>query len=233
MTNKNLNIILGIIAFAAFFLGLWPVTLLIIIGMIIAKFRTSKKQPEHSEPEPIQAEPTPKPTEQDVRDLAYRVILRRVTEMVQSSYPEARWIWESPNVRQLLETGGDVFILLNRAGGFRRAKVNISGFYVTGIEYESAPQQNKESSESDTEQTVDEVQPENYELIAFEWVEAHIMDLNERCNEAIGNGMAELLIKADELPVPESWLDICHELERADICEAKYVQEGIKINLMQ
>lgn len=232
MTSKNLNIILGIIAFAALFLGLWPVTLLIIIGMVIAKFKTSKKQPEQTEPEPIRPKPVPKPTEQDVRELAYRVILRRVTEMVQSSYPEARWIWESPNIRQLLETGGDVFILLNRAGGFRRAKVNISGFCVTGIEYESAPQQNKESSES--EETADnETQPENYELIAFEWVEAHIMELNERCNEAIGNGMTELLIKADELPVPESWLDICHELERADICEVKCVQEGIKINLMQ
>ena len=232
MTDKNLFIVLGIIAVTALFLGLWPVTLLIIIGMIILKLKSSKKQAEQETPEPIQDKPAPKPTEQDVRDLAYRVILRRVTEMVQSQYPEARWIWESPNIRQLLETGGEIFILLNRAGGFRRAKVNISGFSVTGIEYESAPEQNKNPSE--TEEPADEgIQPENYELIAFEWVEAHIMELNERCNEAIGNGMTELLIKADELPVPESWLDICHELERADICEAKYVQEGIKINLMQ
>lgn len=232
MTDKNLFIVFGIIALATLFLGLWPITLLIIIGMVILKLKSTKKQAEMKEPEPIQDKPVQKPTEQDVRELAYRVILRRVTEMVQSKYPEARWIWESPNIRQLLENGGEVFILLNRAGGFRRAKVNISGFSVTGIEYESAPMQDKKSTESE-ETTDDATQPENYGLIAFEWVAAHIMELNERCNEAIGNGMAELLIKADELPVPESWSDICRELERADICEVKCVSEGIKINLIR
>lgn len=232
MTDKNLYIVMGIAAVAALLLGLWPITLVIIIGMVIVKLRLSGKETKADATETVQDKPAPKPTEQDVRELAYRVILRRVTEIVQGTYPEARWIWESPNIRQLLETGGEIFILLNRAGGFRRAKVNISGFYVTGIDYESVLKSDNNPSETE-ETTDDETQPDNYELIAFEWVEAHIMELNERCNEAIGNGMAELLIKADELPIPESWSDICRELERADICEVKCVSEGIKINLIK
>ncbi len=233
MSNRNLFIVLGIIAFIALFLGLWPITLLIIIGIITTKLVSLRKKEEPDESEPIPEKPAPQPTEQDVKDLAYRVTLRRVTEMVRGTYPDARWIWESPNIRQLLESGGEVFILLNRAGGFRRAKVNISGFNVIGIEYESAPQRSDDKSEFDNEQSDTEPQTENYGLIAFEWVEANIISLNERCNEAIGDGITELLIKADELPVPESWQDICRELERADICEVKCVSEGIKINLMQ
>ena len=51
--------------------------------------------------------------------------------------------------------------------------------------------------------------PENYGLIAFQWVEAHVMELNDRCNEAIGEGLTEYLIPASELPVSESWEEIC------------------------
>ena len=89
---------------------------------------------------------------------------------------------------------------------------------------------------SDTAITTEESdapQKESYELLAFEWVEAHIMSLNERCNEAIGQGKSELLLTADELPVPESWEDICSELYRADFCEVECTAEGIRINLTQ
>ena len=72
-------------------------------------------------PLPLLPEPVKEATEKDVQVLAYSVILRRVTELVLSEYPEARWIWEAPNAERLIRENQEVFILLNRAGGYRRA----------------------------------------------------------------------------------------------------------------
>ena len=77
------------------------------------------------------------------------------------------------------------------------------------------------------------IQKESLKLIAFEWAEAHIFELNTRCNEAIGQNLSELLIYADELPAKESWEDVCGELVRAGLEDACCVPEGIKINLTQ
>ena len=149
-------------------------------------------------------------------------ILRRITELVTAEYPEARWVWEAPNAKALFETGADLFVLLNRAGGYRRAKVIIHNLQVLGIEYETA-----------AEPANPEPEKESFQLIAFEWAEAHIFELNTRCNEAIGQNLSELLIYADELPAKESWEDVCDELSRAGLEEVQCVPEGIKINLTQ
>ena len=74
---------------------------------------------------------------------------------------------------------------------------------------------------------------DNYELLAFEWADAHILELNERCNEAIGQGHTELLLTADELPLTASWPSICEELRRADLRDVECVSEGIIIKLSQ
>ena len=76
--------------------------------------------------------------------LAYSVILRRVTELVLSEYPEARWVWEAPNAEKLIRENQEVFILLNRAGGYRRAKVVIRNLQVVGIDYN--PQTEEEAT---------------------------------------------------------------------------------------
>ena len=86
-------------------------------------------------------------TEQDVMALAYSLILKRVTAIVLAEYPEARWVWEAPNAPRLIELGEDVFILLNRAGGYRRAKVVIRSLKVIGIQYQEAPAQKDEPAE--------------------------------------------------------------------------------------
>ena len=99
--------------------------------------------------------------------------------------------------------------------------------------HNEAAETEQEPEQSDAEISPEEEQNENYELIAFEWVDAHIIELNERCNEAIGHGITELLLQADELPVSDSWPDICCELKRSDIEEVTVVPEGIKINLLQ
>lgn len=232
-------VILGLLALLNFICRLWPILLLIILGIFVAALRLlflSSRNVEVIEPLPLLPEPVREPTEQDVQALAYAVILRRITELVLSEYPDARWVWEMPDAQKRLQDGLEVFILLNRAGGYRRARVLVSNLQVTGLEYLSMPQQpgfSQPEGEDGSGQNQDEPETQNYELLAFEWVEAHILELNSRCNEAIGEHLSELILLAEELPVRESWPDICRELMRSGLEEAKCVPEGIKINLTQ
>ena len=229
--------LLGLLALLTFICRLWPILLLIILGIFVAALRLlylSSRKVDIVEPMPLPALPEPKkdPTEKDVKDLAYSVILRRITELVSQDYPEARWIWEKPNARKLIEAGDEVFILLNHAGGYNRAKVIISNLQVVSIDY--APKVKPIATENtDKEDVYISEKDENFELIAFEWVEAHIMELNTRCNEAIGEGMSDIIIFSNELPTKESWPDICKELIKGGLKNIKCTPEGIKIYLTQ
>ena len=228
-------VILVMLTLLMYLCRLWPIIFLLIIGIFITALRLlflSPKRVEVVEPLPLPALPEPKePTEKDVKDLAYSVILGRITELVITSYPEARWVWETPNARQLIELGEDVFILLNRAGGFRRAHVVIQNLQVVTIEYNCAPAKTTESEDDDAD--TNEPQEENFDLVAFEWADAHIMELNKRFNEAIGEGMTEIILTSDELPVKEIWPAVCKELEKNGLDELKCISQGIKINLTQ
>lgn len=251
-------VILGLLALLTFICRLWPILLLVILGIFVAAIRLlflASRRIETVEPQPIPQEPVREPTEKDVRALAYAVILRRITELVTEEYPQARWVWEIPDAKQEIEKGGDVYILLNRAGGYRRARVILQNLQVVRIDYHpSDPMGNtdpepvddtaagseefdeddvSENGEPDDGESADDEEPvkENYGLIAFEWVEAHILELNERCNESMGQGFTELILISEELPVQESWPDICHELCRAGLADVQPVPDGIKINL--
>ena len=231
-------VLLGMLALLTFICRLWPILLLIILGIFAAVIRLlflSSRKIEVIVPFPLLPEPVKEATEKDVQVLAYSVILRRVTELVLSEYPEARWVWEAPNVEKLIRENQEVFILLNRAGGYRRAKVVIRNLQVVGIDYN--PQTEEEEATLEPENNVpdsdEEPEVQNYELLAFEWADAHIFELNARCNEAIGENLSELILLAEELPVRESWADICRELIRAGLEDVQCVPEGIKINLTQ
>lgn len=255
-------VILGLLALVMFICRLWPILLLVVLGIFIAALRLlflSSRRVEVIEPMPIQPEPVREPTEKDVRALAYSVILRRITELVTEEYPQARWVWESSNAKQEIEKGGEVYILLNRAGGYRRARIVLRNLQVVRIDYhpteteenpapvdDGSPENGKSDGEEPTEEngtndkepsddaeTPEDEEPvkENYELLAFEWVEAHILELNERCNEAVGQDFTELILMAEELPVLESWPDICRELGRVGLPDVQCVPDGIKINL--
>lgn len=232
---RETMLLIGILAAITLICRLWPLLLLMLLSLfaalIVLLFRITA-QPEIIEPKPVpeaSEKPVRIPTQNDVYELAYSVILGRVTQMVHQSYPQARWIWESSNIRQLIENGEDVFILLNRAGGYRRAKVMITNLQVKDIVFIGL-NTSEADEKPDIFETDDDV-PENYELLAFEWVEAHIIDINNRCNEAIGEGESGVLIPADELPVKESWLDVCRQLEKVEIENSECVPEGIQINL--
>lgn len=241
MTHEAL-IILGVLAFFTFMFRLWPLLVLVIFciigGAIRLLFLKAKgetvKQTENKTDEPERA-----PTERDVRDLAYSVILTRISELVSSEYPTAKWVWEKPNARKLIESGEEVFILLNGAGGYRKAKVRIQSLQVAGIDYVTAelpkkPQVENEAEEDDDEaEEVSEPIPVNYGLVAFEWVEAHIMELNVKINDAIAQGQEEYLIPEEELPTKESYAAIIEELGRQDIENAAEDPHGIKIEFKQ
>ena len=228
-------VLLGMLALLTFICRLWPTLLLIILGIFAAVIRLlflSSRKIEVIVPFPLLPEPVKEATEKDVQVLAYSVILRRVTELVLSEYPEARWVWEAPNAEKLIRENQEVFILLNRAGGYRRAKVVIRNLQVVGIDYN--PQTEEEATlepENNVPDSDEEPEVQNYELLAFEWADAHIFELNARCNEAIGENLSELILLAEELPVRESWADICRELIRAGLEDVQCVPEGIKINL--
>ena len=231
-------VLLGMLALLTFICRLWLILLLIILGIFAAVIRLlflSSRKIEVIVPLPLLPEPVKEATEKDVQVLAYSVILRRVTELVLSEYPEARWVWEAPNAEKLIRENQEVFILLNRAGGYRRAKVVIRNLQVVGIDYN--PQTEEEEATLEPENNVpdsdEEPEVQNYELLAFEWADAHIFELNARCNEAIGENLSELILLEEELPVRESWADICRELIRAGLEDVQCVPEGIKINLTQ
>lgn len=230
-------VILGVLALLLFICRLWPILLLVILGIFIAVVRLlflSAKKVEIIEPLPQLAKPA-EPTEKDVEELAYSTIQRRITELVLADYPDARWVWRTPNARENILNGEMVYILLGRAGGYRQAQVLVQNLRVCGLAFQSAPdtavQDMPDTQEDDEEQAPE--QPQNFEYLAFEWVDAHAVELNERCNESIAQGFSSLLLDADELPAPESWPDICRELDRNGIENCECAENGIQIHLTQ
>lgn len=235
-TAADILILLGMLALLSAICRLWPILLLMILGIFVAALWVLCNRPEKVEVLtpvlPLLPEPKHSPTIKDLEQTAYSVMQARITELVAQDYPEARWAWETPDAMQEIMTGGEVFILLNRAGGYRRAGILYRNLQAVGLDY--YPDRNTEPAPPrlEREDAFDgEPMENNYELLAFEWSEAHLLELNERCNEAIGQGRKELLIPLEELPSPESWADICRELERAGLEKVKTVTDGILIIL--
>ena len=174
--------------------------------------------------------------------------IRRITERVTDDFPQARWVWKSQHAKEDILSGRDTAILLNQAGGYREAIVHIQNLQVAGITYGTSPEPEQEPPEvpepdeepvSNPDSQAAEAEPVasaprvDYELLACEWVELHVMELNSRCNECIANGDSELAIPASELPDPQCWEYICRELVSSGIKECNPTDEGIKINLKQ
>ena len=232
---REVLILIGILFLVVFMCRLWPLLLLMIIAVFVALIVLLFKQTnrvEVIEPMPIKTQSSEIriPTQKDVYNLAYSVILRQITAIVLDKYPNARWIWEAPNAKERIEKGDELYILLNSAGGYKKAKVVITNLQVTDVLFASSPAEAADQADNeDTEN--EEPMEENYELLAFEWVESHIVELNSRVNDAIGKGKSELLLKSDELPTKDSWDDIRYELEKENIADTKCIPDGILIKL--
>ena len=230
-------IIICLVIFLSFMFRFWLITILAIIALLVVLvIRACKKQPQeevvHEQPQERQSKLI---TDKDLFALEYGVLTSKISQLVEQEYPGAQWIWERPNVRKLLQNGEEIFIRLNKAGGYRRVKVHITNLFVGGLEVvpNANEQQVKPIQEKETEVTKEEPMKVNYELMAFDWVENHIAELNERCNNAIGDGKDSILLTAEELPVQESWASICEELKRMDLSAVEMIPEGIKITLLQ
>lgn len=236
-------IFLGLLALLVFITKLWPILFLIILGIFICALRllflsTTKIKV-------IMPAETPKllprpDTEQDILQRAYGVIVRHITEEVTGHYPTARWVWSSPNAIARIARDEPVSILLSGAGGFRRAEVRIHNLQFIGLDFQSLNTETPDdtSATEATDNNDPEVSPEasekaNYRYLAFEWMEAHLYFLNERCNEAIEEGKKALVIPTDELPETASWPGICQELLRNGFSEAVVLSDGIQVSLPQ
>ena len=244
-------ILLGVLTLILFMCRIWPLILLCILGIFVGMIRLlflSRK-------EVVVIQPIPKSsvtmeTERDLQQYAFALAIRRITELVANDFPDARWVWKSQYAKEDIRSGRDTSILLNHAGGYREAVVHIQNLIVTGITYGSSHDTEQEPNPTTvTQPVVEQVQnqdttepvpgkepkPEtvNYELLAYEWVELHVLDLNSRCNECVAEGASELVIPAAELPETESWDCICRELKRTGIEECETIDEGIKINIKQ
>jgi len=167
--------------------------------------------------------------EADLLRRAFGLIQRRITEQLAGAFPEAHWIWETPRAQASIAAGEPVFILLNRAGGYRRAEVQIVQLQFKGIKFDSLPEHMPPLPQEPPEEPGDT----DFSLLAFEWVEAHLPELNRRGNEVFGQGERELAIGAEELPDPASWAAICEELKRNGFSEAVVTENGITTKLPQ
>ncbi len=244
-------VLLGLLALLTYITRLWPILLLIILGIFIAVllllFLSSQKV-EPVQPMLLLPPPAPLPTETDMQAMAYTLIQRRITQILQAKFPSVRWVWENPNAKEDIMAGTTVFVLLNRAGGYRRGRVVIRELIVMDVVFDEtspkkdptpdpvdpppAPPKPPVPTPVDDEDDEDDLE-ENFGLVAFQWVEAHILELSAICNEELGQGKPNYLIPAEELPVSESWEDICKELARNDLPNASCCDEGILIEFEQ
>ena len=158
---------------------------------------------------------------------------------------------------QRIERDEPVLVILNGTGGYREAAVKIHNLTFKGLDFKTAgspaakepPEKNEtptpepeenapsqtESIEENEASDIDDVDDDavNYEYLAFEWVDSHMLLLNERSNEAIGQGEKMLLIPSTELPVQDSWPSICEQLIKSDFADAVLHEDGILVSLQQ
>ena len=243
-------VMLGLLALLMFITRLWPILLLVILGIFVAILRLLFLASQKVEPvEPMLALPQPEPryepNERDMKAMAYALIQIRITQILQAKYPEVRWIWANACAQDDIFDGNPVYVILNKAGGYRKGLVIIRNLHVFDVVFDALPQnetptappvqtlpkQNPAPKPPEPEED-DEI-PEDFGLLAFQWVEAHVIELNERINEAIGRRETSMLICTSELPVQDSWIEICKELERNDLTGAVCREDGIAIEFEQ
>lgn len=218
-------------------LRLWPVLFLLmaaLFGFGLWSLIHRQRQAETAQPQsPAAPQPQPAPvSERELVAIAFGLLQRRITEQVIAVYPHAKWVWEEPDTRERFAAGGPLTILLNGAGGYRKAMVQVSDLQFYGLFY--LPQHGgpspaeaplEQPAEDPTEGSMD------YGLLAFEWVEANLQRICAQNSETAANGRTSFLIPAEELPHGDSWPAICGELARNGFANAEPVANGIQLQI--
>jgi hypothetical protein len=233
------------LALAAFCLitRLWPLVFLVVPGILIAAIRllalSAKGAPEGQAQQAAQQAARRPDTEPDVIRIAFGILQRRVAEQVMSRYPSARWVWEAPDAIGRFADGLPLTILLNHAGGHRKAVVQTHNLQFRALAYvttgQAEPDEPPTELDADGDTGLEDGQEPagevDYALIAFQWAESSLLSLNSRCNDAIAEGRKSLLISDDELPPGDSWAAVCEELTRNGFAEAAIREDGIAVSL--
>lgn len=248
-------VILGMLALLLFVCRLWPILLLVILGIFAAALRlvflsSPKVQPIRPEQQTAassapQRAVKSQPAAQNTEDAqSFGELQTQVTRWVRQEYPEARWVWKYPDAKARFQRGEELAILLNRAGGYREASILLRGQRLFEIQYlcapvdnprleqpeEAASPQEEQPSMKEAASQPEPSQPEDYSLAAFEWVESHLEELNTLCNECIAQKQDFLLLTGGDLLEPVAWPALCQELARNGL-SCRVQEEGIQIEI--
>lgn len=188
-------------------------------------------------PPPLLALPAPI-SEQELISNAFGLLQRRITEELTRDFPRAKWVWGQTGARLCFAAGDDLVILLADAEGQRSATVRTNELQFSQLLYhpyqprllirnltltQRIPLRRKGMTTIPA--------PLNFGLLAFEWVDANLQQLNGIANEAVAKGQYEFLLQADELPHGDSWAIICKELVRNGFRTAEAMAEGIRVQI--
>ena len=235
----------------------WPVFFLALFGLLVFAvlkivFRKKKAEAIIPEEEPFQPISTQQPeTEFNIIQKAFGLLQRRITERLELEFPGARWVWAFPNAMERFSRNEPLIVFLNSAGGYNKAKVVVHNLIFKGLQFitlETTPvspvipvEPAETGSTDDDDDDVDESEssaytppetaPVNYGRLAFEWVDANMLEINAKYNEAIAQNKSEMLIPAEELPHPDSWTEVCEELKRNGFSVADFCEDGIIVNI--
>ena len=230
--TKDIVIALAIICVFLFMFRLWPLILVVLfVGGIVLFKRCVFPKKNKQESQPVIIKPTVEVFDnQDLWEKKYEFASEKISCLVENAYPNARWVWESVNWRDAIQKNEELYIRLNKEGGYKRAKITLKDGLVSSIEL--LPDEERESVVETIQQEVPKKKKDDSGRIAFEWVESHLLDLNARCNEIIGQGETELMITISELPEEKCWESICKELQKEGLENIEILPgEGIKIRL--
>jgi len=235
-------------------LGLFGLLVFAVVRHIFFKRKKAKELPPQEEPIYL---PQPE-TEAGLIQKAFGLLQRRISEELSLRYPGARWVWGVPNALDHFANNAPLIIILNGAGGYNKAQVFVQNLLFKGIccvspesstilpvqsvtietelsedadDSDDVDVDETEDSDDSTVVIISDDAPVNYGRLAFEWVDANMMEINAKYNEAIAQNESELLIPAADLPHPDSWTDLCDELKRNGFSVADFCEDGIKVNI--
>ena len=233
---------IGLFLLLVFTCRLWPLLLLMMLGIFayaIWALVENERQRTVPPPPPLLALPAPV-SEQDLINNAFGLLQRRITEELTHDFPHAKWVWGKAGARLSFATGEDLLILLADAEGRRSATVRTNALQFSQLLYHAYqpqpvdpmqdPHTQSDSTAEDEEDDSDSSSVD-FGLLAFEWVDANLKELNGYANEAVAKGQQEFLLSADNLPHGDSWVIICKELVRNGFLGATAMADGIRVQI--
>lgn len=138
---NDIIIVIMLLAALLTIIRLWPLLLLLLIGLIAyalwVLFQTAR-QPAKDKPEPLLMLPAPV-SERSIMTSAFGLLQHRISEQVNLQYPNARWVWSVSDAFNRFTEGQALSILLNGAGGYRKATVQIRNMQFAGLVYHTIP----------------------------------------------------------------------------------------------